>query len=101
MKPITYWVQNDAINQLVAKYGSHFETLTPDSRRDLISSLCADRASYLWEDGALIEGLTRHEKDLLIEAIAATLTHQGNPWVENARANVAIGQAQKTGTPTP
>jgi hypothetical protein len=27
----------------------------------------------------LLENLTRHERDLLIEAIAATLTHHGNP----------------------
>jgi hypothetical protein len=96
MKPITYWLQNDAINQLVEKYGAHLEKLSPDSRRDLISSLAADRASYLWEDGVLIANLTRYEKDLLIEAIAASLTHHGNPWLETARATVAI--AQKEGT---
>lgn len=114
MKPITYWIQNDAINELVAKYGAYLEALTLDVRRELISVLAvADKWTWAISTSnltdslvpiyPLIESLTRYEKDLLIEAIAATLTHQGNPWLENARQNVAIAQAhapQKTGTPT-
>lgn len=101
MKPITYWIQNDAINQLVDKYGSCFEALPPDTRRDLISYLAVPDewnwgTAYGEEWDTLapqIETLTRHEKDLLIEAIAATLTHQGNPWVESARKMAAIEHA--------
>jgi len=92
MKPITYWVQNDAINQLVFDYGATLHVLEPETRRELIAYLAsADE----WDWGVdvvhpleriypLVENLTRHEKDLLIEAIAATLTQQ----------------PQKTGTPT-
>ena len=97
MKPITYWLQNDAINQLVDHYGSTLEKLSPDRRRDLIA--CLAGADNDWScHRLLLENLTRHEKDLLIEAIAATLVHYGNPWLENARATVAI--AQKEGTPS-
>ena len=103
MKPITYWLQNDAIDQLVKQFGSQLEKLEPLSRRELIAYLVHPDDWYWGEsaDGVdeafeLVEKLTRHEKDLLIEAIAATLTHHGNPWLENARANVAI--AQKEGT---
>ena len=103
MKPITFWVQNDAINQLVAKYGSTLERLRPGTRRELIACLSTGGQVYYWGRSApeleqiypLLAALTRLEKDLLMEAIAATLTHQGNPWVENARANVALEQAQK------
>ena len=99
MKPITYWIQNEAIDKMVERYGTHFEKLSPNRRREMICSLCVDRSVYLWEWLLLTESLTRHEKDLLIEAIAATLTAHGNPWVENARANVAI--AQKEGISSP
>jgi hypothetical protein len=106
LKPITYWVQNDVINRLVDDYGSTFEQLPAASKRHLIACLASE--IHYWEGEnkevdwtyAKTEQLTRHEKDLLIEAIAATLTHQGNPWVDNARKNVAIEQAQKTGTPS-
>jgi hypothetical protein len=106
MKPITYWVQNEAIDQLVDQLGAHLEKLTPKAKRELIHYL-ARPDHWFWEKSSTgveeaykrTEHLTRHEKDLLMEAIAATLTHHGNPWVENARANVAI--AQKEGTPSP
>jgi len=102
MKPITFWLQNDAINQLVEKYGSQLEKLTPENRRDLIAYLANANNYWSSEDSEadqayrIARELSLHEKDLLIEAIAATLTHHGNPWLENARANVAI--AQKEGT---
>jgi hypothetical protein len=105
MKPITYWLQNDAVNQLVDDCGAQLERMTTESRRNLIVYLAEDAPIHNWSgvdysepDQAwrLVEALTRHEKDLLIEAIAATLVHHGNPWLENARATVAI--AQKEGT---
>jgi hypothetical protein len=99
LKPITYWIQNEAINQLVEKYGAHLEKLTPYSRRFLIACLAVGENECECEfHRPLLERLTRHEKDLLIEAIAATLVYHGNPWLENARATVAI--AQKEGTPS-
>jgi hypothetical protein len=103
MKPITYWLQNEAINQLVKKYGAHLEKLSAEDRRCLIRTLtidtywCCDHTRLDWLE-PLLYPLTRYEKDLLIEAIAATLVHHGNPWLENARATVAI--AQKEGTPS-
>ena len=104
MKPITYWIQNDVIDSLVKQFGTHFEVLTLTCRRDIIAFLASEANHWAWqttdqyEIAPRLKTLTRHEKDLLIEAIAATLTHHGNPWLENARANVAI--AQKEGTPT-
>lgn len=97
MKPITYWVQNDAINQLVDQYGAHLQKLSADDRRDLIALLAAPsywntlEASESVDDiFELTEDLTRQEKDLLIEAIAATLNHSpSNP----------VYDTQKEGTP--
>jgi hypothetical protein len=91
MKPITYWVQNDAINELVGEYGAQLEKLAPYTRRDLIACLANDAHFWVGESDDIdevwprIEHLTRHEKDLLIEAIAASLNV--NP--------------QKTGIPIP
>ena len=105
MKPITFWIQNVAIDQLVEICGAHLEKLRPSERRDLIAYLAVpdewdwlkdDLTSPLAKIYPLVENLTRHEQDLLIEAIAATLVHHGNPWLETARATVAI--AQKEGT---
>ena len=96
MKPITYWLQNDVINKLVNDYGPSFEKLTPGSRRHLIACLASEIHYWEGEDKevdwlyARTEKFTRHEKDLLIEAIAATLVYHGNPWLETAREMVAI-----------
>jgi len=84
MKPITYWIQNDAIDQLVEDWGATLHELEPQTRRELISRLaeshewnCNPEEPHLVEMiSPIVENLTRHEKDLLIEAIAATLTHQ-------------------------
>lgn len=85
MKPITYWVQNDAINALVEEFGPTLEKLAPERRRGLISYL-AEPEEWEWSEEMvhpletvypLVENLTRQEKDRLIEAIAATLTHNG------------------------
>ncbi|MBW4581809.1 MAG: hypothetical protein KME42_19755 [Tildeniella nuda ZEHNDER 1965/U140] len=105
MKPITYWVQNDAVNRLAAEYGSHLQNLEANDRRLLIAYLALDTVAQRsqvfqqflaeFEESApisdqldaaisLIDPLDRHQKDLLMEAIAATLTHQ----------------PQKTGTPS-
>lgn len=110
MKPITHWVENEAIDALVDQFGQHLENLLTGDRRDLIACLAHECNYYEGQiadvDAAyqLVAGLTRHEKDLLMEAIAATLPHQGNPWLETAREMVAIEQRhapQKTGTPSP
>ena len=102
MKPITAWIQHAAIDQLVEAYGAHLEKLSQGIRRDIIACLAND--AHYWagdsedidEVWVLVEHLTRYEKDKLVEAIAASLVHHGNPWLENARATVAI--AQKEGT---
>lgn len=94
MKPITYWVQNEVINRLVDDYGSHFEALTPGSRRHFIACLASGIHYWEGEDKdvdwlyAQTEKLTRQEKDYLIEAIAANLTY------------VCVTHRQKTGTPS-
>lgn len=96
MRPITYWIQNEAIDQLVQKYGAQFERLTPAIRRAIIACLAND--TYYWpgeseeidEVWEIAEYLTRYEQDLLIEAIAASLTNQGNPQAEGAGQQVAI-----------
>lgn len=101
MKPITYWIQNEAIDQLVKEYGSTLEKLSPGLRRMLIACLADENNFYMpvhGDDHRIVsifqpfKSLTRHEKDLLIEAIAASLTQQGNPWVEGAKKMVAIAQ---------
>jgi len=97
MNPITFWVQNKAIDQLVQLYGAQLEKLEPGSRRELIAYLSIPGEWYWGEssDGVdeafeLLEKLSRHDKDLLIEAIAASLTQGSNPWLDTAHEPVAI-----------
>lgn len=98
MKPITYWVQNEAIDQLVKEYGSTLEMLPVHKRRILIAWL-ADERYILPHDydidqtSALLESLTRNQKDLLIEAIAHSVVCSSNPWIETALDMVAIQQS--------
>jgi hypothetical protein len=42
MKPITYWIQNDAIDELVEICGAHLEKLSASTRRGLIVCLAID-----------------------------------------------------------
>ena len=89
MKPITYWIQNKEINQLVDLFGPRLEKLAPNTRRELIAYLAvepwggiAGEAMDLQEAYNLVGHFSRSEKDLLIEAIAATLTHKKGPDTE-------------------
>jgi|GEM_PF-2801143 len=102
MKPITHWVQNDAIDAIVNEYGAQLEKISPDNRRVLISILAIDTletedSSDDVRDVAELftgaETFNRYEKDLLIEAIAASLVQGGNPWLQAGREQVAIVQA--------
>lgn len=107
MKPITYWVQNDAINQLVERYGADLTRMPQVMRRELIALLAVPE-EWDWSGSEphplddvypLVENLTRYEKDKLISAIAASLIEQGNPWLEAAGKMVSLEQAhKKTGT---
>ncbi|MBW4475118.1 MAG: hypothetical protein KME45_32775 [Stenomitos rutilans HA7619-LM2] len=99
VKPITYWVQNDAINQLVYQYGAKLERLSLGTRRELIAYLAA-ADEWDWSNDVvhplesiypLVEYLTRQEKDLLMEAIAHSLVPSPSNPVYNP---------QKEGTPT-
>jgi hypothetical protein len=82
VKPITYWVQNGIIDQLIDSYGATLEKLRPESRRELIAYLAnadncwvRERVSDADDAYRIARALRRHDQDLLIQAIAATLTH--------------------------
>lgn len=121
MKPITYWVQNEAIESLMERCGEYLEKLSANDRRLLIAHLALDTVAQRsqvfrhflseFEESApishqldaaidLVAALDPHAKDLLMAAIASNLCEQENPWLETARTMIAIEQAhKKTDTP--
>lgn len=110
MKPITYWVQNAAVNRLVKQYGERLEKLSDTDKRLLLMglemmALCranADFANFVAREKAGIPSSfevgraiaiisspkpTDQQLDLLIEAIAVTLSgsaKEGTPTAGNA-----------------